>query len=83
MADVTPFLFDGLKAGEPGLVVASARNLAAVRQVLGSDGDDQLHFADSDTWGSGNVLSRVLAIRSSRQTAPTPISSSRGSTSPS
>jgi len=62
MAGVTPFLFDGLKAGEPGLVVASARNLAAVRQMLGSDGDDQLHFADSDTWGSGNVPSRVLAI---------------------
>lgn len=62
MAGVAPFLIDGLKAGEPGLVVASARNLAAVRDVLGSAGDGRLRFADSDAWGSGNVPSRVLAV---------------------
>lgn len=62
MAGVAPFLLDGLQAGEPGLVVVSARNLAAVRDVLGTDGDGRLRFADSDAWGSGNVPSRVLAV---------------------
>lgn len=62
LAGVAPFLFDGLQAGEPGLVVASARNLAAVRDALGPAVDGRLRFADSDTWGSGNVASRVLAV---------------------
>ncbi|HEY6421933.1 MAG TPA: sensor histidine kinase [Pseudonocardiaceae bacterium] len=62
VAGVMPFLFEGLTANEPCLVVASTGNLAAVRDALGSDAGQQVRFADSDTWGSGNVAARVLAV---------------------
>lgn len=62
VAGVMSFLFEGLEANEPGLVVASAGNIAAVRNALGADASQRMRFADSDTWGSGNVPARVLAV---------------------
>ncbi len=62
VAGVMSFLFEGLEVNESGLVVASAGNIAAVRDALGSDTSRRVRFADSDTWGSGNVPARVLAI---------------------
>jgi anti-sigma regulatory factor (Ser/Thr protein kinase) len=62
VAGVMSFLIEGLEANEPGLVVASAGNIAAVRDALGADASQRVRFADSDTWGSGNVPARVLAV---------------------
>jgi len=62
VAGVMSFLFESLEVNEPRLVVASARNIAAVRDALGSDASRRVRFADSNTWGSGNVPARVLAI---------------------
>ncbi|MGH3904016.1 MAG: ATP-binding protein [Pseudonocardiaceae bacterium] len=55
---VMPFLSDGMKLGEPSLVVVSARHLAILRDLLGPDATDWVRFADSDAWGSGNVPTR-------------------------
>lgn len=62
VAGVVPFLFEGLEVDEPGLVVAPAGRIAAVQDRLGSDAGQRIRFADSDSWGSGNVPTRVLAL---------------------
>lgn len=62
VSGVAPFLFEGLAAGESGLVVASAAKIAAARDALGEEASRRVRFADSDTWGSGNVPARVLAV---------------------
>jgi anti-sigma regulatory factor (Ser/Thr protein kinase) len=62
VAGIMPFLLEGLDVNEPGLVVTSARNIAALRDALGSDASRRVRFADSDTWGSGNVPARVQAV---------------------
>lgn len=59
---VLPFLSEGMKLGEPSLVVVSARHLAILRDLLGPDAADWVRFADSDAWGSGNVPTRVLSF---------------------
>ncbi|MFN2494829.1 MAG: MEDS domain-containing protein, partial [Pseudonocardiaceae bacterium] len=62
IAGVVPFLFDGIEAGEPGLVVVPAGKIATLRHTLGSAAGERVRFADSDSWGSGNVPARVLAV---------------------
>jgi anti-sigma regulatory factor (Ser/Thr protein kinase) len=62
VAHVVPFLSEGLAAGESALVVAPPNKIAAVRDALGPDAGRRVRFADSDSWGSGNVPARVLAI---------------------
>lgn len=64
VAGVMPFLSDGLRLAEPSLVVASARHVAMLRDLLGSDAAERVRFADATEWGSGNVPARVLAVES-------------------
>jgi anti-sigma regulatory factor (Ser/Thr protein kinase) len=59
---VAPFVLEGLRVGEPVLVVASPRNLVTMREVVGTRAGERVRFADSDGWGSGNVAARVLAV---------------------
>jgi anti-sigma regulatory factor (Ser/Thr protein kinase) len=62
VAGVAPFVLEGLRVGEPALLVASPRNLVAMREVVGTRAGERVRFADSDGWGSGNVPARVLAV---------------------
>ena len=62
VAGVMPFLSDGMRLAEPCLVVASARHVAMLQDLLGSDAAHRVRFADATEWGSGNVPARVLAV---------------------
>lgn len=62
LAQVVPYVLEGLEIGEPALLVCSARNLRLTQNTLGADASEQVRFADAETWGSGNVAARVLAI---------------------
>lgn len=62
LAHVVPYILEGLEVGEPALLVCSPRMIRLAQDTLGAEASEQVRFADAETWGSGNVAARVLAI---------------------
>ena len=57
---VVPFVDEGLRRGEPVIVVVAATTAAIVRTALGSDVDRLELFAESEAWWRGDAY-RTLA----------------------
>jgi anti-sigma regulatory factor (Ser/Thr protein kinase) len=62
LAQVVPYILEGLEVGEPAVLVSSTRNLRLAKDTLSPEANELVRFADAESWGSGNVAARVLAI---------------------